>query len=232
MGLFTIWQGPENKECDSLKIQKRNEVLIGWSKDGFTWNRKNKSRFLPVSSDPNAWNAGNVQSTAGGPLIVGDSLYFYVSGRYNNKPRYDSNFSAGLAMIRRDGFTSIHANEGEGYILACEKMIDNQYLFVNIDVANEKGLFQCEILDEKYHPITGFEKENCVPLKAINSTYQIVTWKNGRSLKQHLGKKIHLKMYIRSGDLYSYWFSKDEKGKSYGYTSGGGPSLDSSGIDM
>ena len=40
---------------------------------------------------------GNVQSTAGNPLIVGDSLYFYVSGRYNSKPVHDSNFTTGLA---------------------------------------------------------------------------------------------------------------------------------------
>ena len=79
LGYFTVWQGPENNVCDSLNIQKRNEVLIGWSKDGFHWNRENKKPFLPVSEDFHAWNAGNVQSTAGSPLIVGDSLYFYVS---------------------------------------------------------------------------------------------------------------------------------------------------------
>ena len=79
LGYFTVWQGPENSVCDSLNIQKRNEVLIGWSKDGFHWNRENKKPFLPVSEDFHAWNAGNVQSTAGNPLIVGDSLYFYVS---------------------------------------------------------------------------------------------------------------------------------------------------------
>ena len=39
---------------------------------------------------------GNVQSTAGNPLIVGDSLYFYVSGRYNSKPVHDSNFATAL----------------------------------------------------------------------------------------------------------------------------------------
>ncbi len=70
--------------------------MIGWSKDGFHWNRENKTAFLPVSEDFHAWNAGNVQSTAGNPLIVGDSLYFYVSGRYNSKPKHDSNFATGL----------------------------------------------------------------------------------------------------------------------------------------
>ena len=87
--------------CDRLNIQKRNEVLIGWSDDGFHWNREFKQPFLPVSDDAKAWNAGNVQSTAGNPLIVGDSLYFYVSGRYNSKPVHDSNFTTGLAALRR-----------------------------------------------------------------------------------------------------------------------------------
>ncbi|MDO4757558.1 MAG: hypothetical protein Q4A54_14520, partial [Parabacteroides sp.] len=50
IGYFTIWQGPENNVCDSLMIQKRNEVLIGWSKDGFHWNREFKKPFLSVSN--------------------------------------------------------------------------------------------------------------------------------------------------------------------------------------
>ncbi len=80
LGYFSVWQGPENGPCDSLNIQKRNEVLIGWSKDGFNWDRQNKKPFLPVSNDPKAWNAGNVLSTYGNPIFVGDSLYFYVCG--------------------------------------------------------------------------------------------------------------------------------------------------------
>lgn len=46
LGYFTVWQGPENNACDSLSIQKRNEVLIGWANDGFHWDREFKRPFM------------------------------------------------------------------------------------------------------------------------------------------------------------------------------------------
>lgn len=58
-------------------------------------------------------------------FIVGDSLYFYVSGRYNSKPKHDSNFATGVAVLRRDDFVSMYVGS---------------YLFVNVDVKKHKSL--------------------------------------------------------------------------------------------
>lgn len=46
IGYFTVWQGPENDACDRLNIQKRNEVLIGWSDDGFIGIVSLNNRFF------------------------------------------------------------------------------------------------------------------------------------------------------------------------------------------
>ena len=45
-----------------------------------------------------------MQSIIGVPLIVGDSLYLYSSGRMKNKVMWDGFTSTGLATLRRDGF--------------------------------------------------------------------------------------------------------------------------------
>jgi hypothetical protein len=46
LGLFSIWLGPNNTTCQKLGIQKRNELLIGYSRDGFDWYRPDRNRFI------------------------------------------------------------------------------------------------------------------------------------------------------------------------------------------
>ena len=37
---------------------------------------------------------------------------------------------------------------------------------------------------------------------------------------------------MTDGDLYSFWISDAQTGKSRGYTGGGGPGFDTSGMDI
>ena len=133
LNYFSVWQGPENDVCDSLGIQKRNEVLIGYSRDGFHISRPSHVPFMGVNETDDAWNWGNVQSIAGVPIIKGDSLYFYVSGRRLYKKMWDAYTSTGLATLRRDGFVSMQA-KGDGYLTTEKIIFDGSYFFVNADV--------------------------------------------------------------------------------------------------
>ena len=229
LGYFTVWQGPENDACDSLGIQKRNEVLIAWSEDGFQWNRECKKPFLPVSEDFHAWNAGNVQSVGGCPVIVGDSLYFYVSARFNSRPLHPSNFSTGLATLRRDGFVSMDAGKHEGYLLTEPVCFDGKYLFVNADV---RGALRVEVLDADGNVIDGYSGKDCVAMRRANSTKRMITWRGADNLAPLAGKPVRLKFYMSQGQLYSFWVSPWKTGESRGYTAGGGPGLHHSGTDV
>ncbi|KAB6279694.1 glycoside hydrolase family protein, partial [Bacteroides xylanisolvens] len=82
LGFFSVWQGPENDVCASDNVIKRNQVMVGYSRDGYSWFREDMNPFHAVNTTTSdAWNQGNLQSVAGAPLIVGDKLYFYLSGR-------------------------------------------------------------------------------------------------------------------------------------------------------
>lgn len=231
IGYFTVWQGPENDACDSLKIQKRNEVLIGWTDDGFHWKREFKRAFLPVSENRDAWNAGNVQSVAGCPIIVGDSLYFYVSGRYNSKPVHDSNFATGLAMLRRDGFVALKAGGKNGVAVSAPMEVEGQYVFVNTDVSARRSQLAVELLDADGNVIPGYSRNECVAMRAANSTKWRIVWKKKKDVAELVGKKISMKFYIDNGSLYAFWTSPWTTGESGGYTAGGGPGLSASGMD-
>ena len=58
---------------------------MGYSRDGFHFYRPSYEPVMGVNETEGAWNWGNMQSIIGVPLIVGDSLYLYSSGRMKNK---------------------------------------------------------------------------------------------------------------------------------------------------
>lgn len=230
LGYFVVWQGPENKVCDSLNIQKRNEILIGWSFDGFNWIRPNKNRFIAVSDDFNAWNAGNIQSVAGCPLIVGDSLYFYVSARRNTKPEHDSNFSTGLAIMRRDGFVSVDASSDEGYVTTpCHEITPSSSLYVNVDVSAAGGYLVAELIDERGNVLPGFSRDECIVVSNTNSTCAPIRWRHPKPLQS---QRARVRFFMKNSSLFAYWFSPWPTGESGGYTAGGGPQLNPSGRDI
>jgi hypothetical protein len=216
VGLFTIWQGPDNETCHALGIHKRNEVLVGFSRDGFHWDRSNRERFLGVSEDPKAWNAGNVQSVGGGCLVVGDKLYFYCSGR-TMQPA-DSG-ATGLATMRRDGFASMDAGDVQGSLTTKLLKFSGANLFVNLE--SQRGGLQVEVMDEQGKVIEEFSRDKCLPLVG-DSAKVMVRWRGGKDLSSLAGKPLRLRFYLTKGSLYSFWVG-DAKGASNGYVGAGGP---------
>ncbi len=216
LGLFTIWRGqPKDRP-------KPNEVCAGFSRDGFHWHRPDHRALVPVSETPGDWNWGNVQSAGGCCLIVGDRLYFYVSGRAGVKGTPVSGVSTtGLAVLRRDGFASMGAGGKEGSLLTRPVTFRGKHLFVN--VAAESGELRAEVLDKDGGVIPGLTRNNCVPVRR-DSTRAAVTWQ-GADLAKLPGQTVRFRFSLRKGELYAFWVSPEETGASHGYVAAGGPGL-------
>ena len=231
LGFYSQWQGPENHIARGLMIPKRNEIMLGYSRDGFHFARPSHSPFMPVNETDGAWNYGNMQSVNGVPLIVGDSLYIYSSGRSKNGVWWDAGVSTGLATLRRDGFVSMRAGNKEGFLTTEKLSFDGKYFFVNADVKAKGAQLKVELLDADGNPIPGFTKRDCVVMRGADKTKQLITWKGKQDLTELKGRTIRAKFYLTRGDLYAFWVSPWESGESRGYTGGGGPGLNASGID-
>lgn len=231
IGQYAAWCGPENNICKRDGIQKRNVVSLGYSRDGFHFARPTHQPFMDVNETEGAWNWGNMQSINGTPLIVGDSLYFYSSGRRLNKIMWDSYTSTGLAILRRDGFVSMHADKKEGYLTTEKLSFDGKYFFVNADVKAKGAQLKVELLDADGKPIPGFTKRDCVVMRGADKTKQQITWKGKQDLTELAGRTIRAKFYLTQGDLYAFWISPWKSGESRGFTAGGGPGLSASGVD-
>ncbi len=222
LGFFSVWQGPENDVCAADNVIKRNQIMVGYSRDGYSWYREDMNPFMAVNSDRKAWNNGNLQSVAGSPVIVGDKLYFYLSGRRLEGTNEIT--TTGLAILRRDGFASM---KGTGELLTGKLVFSGEHFFVNVNV---NGSLQVELLDSNGKVIPGFTKSDCKTVKG-DAVKQKIEWNGNATLSSLKNKTIKVKFYVTDGEIYSFWISPEATGESLGYTAGGGAGLHSSGID-
>lgn len=216
IGLFSIWRGePRDRE-------KINEVTLGFSRDGFHWSRPDRSAFLPVSTRGGDWNWANVQSAGGGCVIVGDQLYFYVSGRQGRPKNAEPGVcSTGLAVLRRDGFASLDraTTAQPGVVTTRPIRFSSPHLFVNVDL--QGGELGAEVLDRQGRPVPPFTLDACDRVRT-SGTRQHVTWR-GTSLQSVIRQDVRLRFTLAGGRLFAFWLSPTTHGHSQGYPAAGGP---------
>ncbi len=215
LGLFSMLRG----RLDGRP--KIKEIVAGFSRDGFHWHRPLREPIIGVDPDDDkAWNAGNMQSAGGCVLLVGDELYFYVSGR-SGLPG-EQVCTTGLAVLRRDGFASMDAEAAEGELTTRPVTFGGRYLFVNVDA--DAGELRAEVLDESGAVIPGFSRDRCVPVR-VDRTLAEIRWKDDEDLSIVAGRVVRFRFILRHGRLYSFWVSPERSGASFGYVGAGGPGL-------
>ena len=227
LGLFTIFRGERNER------EKPNDVCVGFSRDGFHWDRPERHAFLTVDEHVGSWNWANVQSAGGCCLIVGDRLYFYVSGRRGVPGTSQPGVcSTGLATLRRDGFASmdhdgsqprvqrVGAAAAPGTLTTRPVRFTGKHLFVNVDAP--AGELRVDVLDREGRPIVPFSAASCLPIRA-DSTRARVTWDAAADLAAVSGEIVRFRFHLTHGRLYAFWVSPALDGRSGGYVAAGGP---------
>jgi hypothetical protein len=226
LGLFTIFRG------ERLDREKPNDLCVGYSRDGFHWARPDRERFIPVSERVGDWNWGNVQSAGGCCLVVGDQLYFYVSGRRGVPGTTDpGSCSTGLATLRRDGFVSMSdGGDGTGVsrtdtalprgtLVTRPVTFKGRFVFVNARITGE---LRVEILDREGEVIAPYSAERCAPVRG-DRTKLAVSWAGVRDLSALAGRPVRFRFTVKDGELYAFWVSPSASGVSGGYMAAGGP---------
>jgi hypothetical protein len=224
LGLFTMYRGERPPR------EKPNDVVLGFSRDGFHWSRPSRDAFLPVSDRQGDWNWANVQSAGGGCVIVGDQLFFFVSGRTGVPgTTLPGTCSTGVAMLRRDGFASVTdqwpprraraITTTPGTLITRPVRFSGKHLFVNADVDGE---MRVEVLNEQGARIDRFTSAECLPITG-DSTRHRVQWKSQPVLDGLAGAPVRFRFTLSRARLFSFWVSATERGHSNGYVAAGGP---------
>ena len=224
LGVFLIHYGPENDVCWERKAPKLTQIKLGFSRDGFHWDRSNREVFIGATQRDGDWDRGYIRPAGGGCLVVGDRLFFYYSGFSGVSPRGERHMYAGgsthLAFLRRDGFASMDAGPEGGMLTTRPVIFNGQHLFVNAEAS--RGELRVEVLDERGRAIESLSLANCIPV-ARDSTLASVTWGNENDLSAVSGRPVRFRFRLVNGRLYSFWVSSETSGASHGYVAAGGP---------
>lgn len=227
VGQFSVHQGPENEVCAQQGLQKRNQIMLGFSRDGFHWHRPDRRPFVRAQETDGAWDWGNIQSVGGGFCVTENELRFYYSGRGRWKGFWDGNGMTGMAVLRRDGFASLQADGEGGMLLTRPVAFSGAHLIVNL--AAPAGRLRCAVLDAAGDKIDGFGLDDCTPVSG-DAAKLMVAWP-GRNLAELAGRPVRFRFELVSGDLYGFWVSATATGESGGYLAAGGPDY-TSGRDL
>ncbi len=226
LGAYTIFKGPQNEVSMQRGLPKHTEMHIGYSRDGFHFSRQqNRTAFIAPHPGEGRWDEGYVHFNSAICTVAEELLTFYYSAFRGDAAKQNAdapelngmyaNGSLGMATLRRDGFASM---QGTGTLQTRKLVFDGEFVFVNAAAQH----LQVEVQDENGQPISGYERENCVPFTG-DSCRQRISWRENASLKALKGRIIRLVFYQQKGQLFAFWISGTEDGESKGYLAGGMP---------
>ncbi len=225
LGFHQMWYGPENDVIAQTKNPKITEIQVGFSRDGFHYDRPMRSALISASRTEGTWDYGYLQSATGGVIVYENEIRIYYSGfsgDYKDANGYPLQGAylggaVGYASLRRDGFASM---DGTGVLLTKPLTVtkDVKYLFVNAN--SSAGSLRAEILDKDGRVLEGYSREDCTPI-VDNSCRTYFTWSDGKTLEQLKGKAFRIRFVMEKGTLYSFWLAPDEAGSSNGEMAAG-----------
>jgi len=226
LGEFYIHRGPKNEICDKGQFPKLMDLSLGFSRDGFHWQRPDRRAFIAGERTEGSWDRAYVHGTAGVCLVMDDRLWFPYTAFSGSAPSGKHGMytggSIGLATLRRDGFASLDAGEKTGTLTTRPLRFKGENLFVNF--AAPQGELRVEVLTLEGKTYGGYSAATCVPLRG-DSTRQRVTWRGAENIARAKEKNVKLRFTLTNGALYSFWVTDDKNGASHGYVAAGGPAF-------
>jgi len=179
-------------------------VQLTGTRDLKRWKRLGERMPLIAPGEPGQWDCGSLYTT-NKPIVVGDEIRLYYSGRNQGHGRdEDAAGAIGLATWRLDGFVSINANRSTGTLTTRPLKFAGERLVINAEAAG--GEVAVEVLRPSGRAIAGFEAQNCRPMRRDSLRHQ-VAWKGGKSVADLAGKPVKLRFHMSSARLYSFTFA-------------------------
>jgi hypothetical protein len=213
--MHQIHRGPNNGVCSKGGFPKLTDLELGFSRDGFHWDRPDRRGFIRGERREGAWDRAYLHTTTGVFAVLGDQLVFpycaYSGNAGSGRGDIYGGASIGLATLRRDGFASM---DGLGELTTRPVKFKGKHLFVNID-----GEIQVEVLDESLKVLRTSR------VASGDQTKLKIEWTDGNDLSVQAGRNVKLRFHLKRGSLYAFWVTPDENGKSGGFLGVGGPSF-------
>ena len=218
IGMHQIHRGPDNGVCAKGGFPKLTDLELGFSRDGFHWDRPDRRGFIRGERTPGAWDRGYLHTTTGVFVVHEDRLVFpycaYSGDTGGGRSDMYGGAAVGLASLRRDGFASMEAGKQPGVLTTRPVKFKGRHLFVNVN-----GEVRVDVLDEG-----GQVLRTSLPA-AGDRTKLIIEWPEGADLSGFAGKNVKFRFHLNQGSLFAFWVTPDQNGTSNGYVGAGGPAF-------
>jgi hypothetical protein len=181
------------------------------SRDGRHWSRSADRKIFLPNGPTGSYDQGYHTEFTNPPILVGDELWFFYGSTTTAGKKEKSKWhgSINLAKLRKDGFVSLDAGKGEGWVVTRPLLFEGGHIFVNADA--QGGEIRVEALEFEFtkppcpplKTIAGYEKDNCLPVTG-NGYKMPVRWKDNSDLSRLTGKHVRLRFYLKNAKLYSF----------------------------
>ncbi|MCY2990697.1 MAG: glycosyl hydrolase family 32 [Planctomycetota bacterium] len=219
VGMHYIHRGPDNRVCAEGKFPKLIDLELGFSRDGFHWDRPDRRGFIVGSRIEGAWDRAYLHSTAGVFVVLDDQLIFPYTGTSGIAPSGHRGMytggAIGIATLRRDGFASMDAEDKPGTLTTRPVLFSGKHLFANLDAPS--GGLRVEVLDA-----AGKVLATSHPAKGDQTKLRIA-WADRPDLAEFAPRPVRFRFHLTNGHLYAFWVTPDAGGASDGYLAAGGP---------
>ncbi len=188
---------------------KRNWIRLSASRDGRHWYYfGDRKPFISLGPE-DSWKPGYLRManlvTTGGPIIKDDELWYYYIGQSIDGPKNTWDAATRIAILRRDGFASLNADEDGGLVITRPFIFEGKGdLYVNADVS-AAGYVRASVVDEDTaEELGGFAEEDSIAVTG-DVTRAPIRWREHESLGEFNGRYVRLAFHLKSAKLYSFW---------------------------
>ena len=187
---------------------KRNWIRLAGSRDGRHWYYLgDREPFIDLGAE-DSWKPHYLRManlvTVGGPILRDDELWFYYRGMSIDGPKSVWRKSAGVAILRRDGFASFNADEEPGLVITRPLVFEGDgQLCVNADVG-EGGYVRVSLLDEEGEVLENFTEKDSRAVRQ-DTTRAELCWKERDTVAELKDRYIRLAFHLKNARLYSFW---------------------------
>ena len=170
------------------------------------WQRVGRrEEFFPVGG-PGSWDGAWATMSANPPVLVGNTLYMWYSGRpqaHGTAGLFTS--SIGLATLRKDGFAALRCGIRGGALMSEPVTVTGSKLFLNATCLF--GRVRVRVIDDFAAP-EGYDLDLCNGLENTDRTGCPITWgADGKDLTPFVGRQVRLHIEADNAtSLYSYRF--------------------------
>ena len=176
-----------------------SDILLMSSRDGIHFRRTFLEAFIRPGLDPLNWHERAIEAGQGLVPTGTGEMSLYVVQNYRTESVHICR-----AVLRQDGFASLHAGYGGGELVTRPLSYQGARLALNYSTS-AAGSIRVEMQDADGRPLAGRDLASCKEIYG-DDLERVVTWKTGSDLGQWSGNPVRLRLVMSDADVFSFQF--------------------------